>query len=61
VLLTIPTVVVLSMCIGAGSCGWPSSFRVRRRNLASWALRNRASSLALAADAVTSLRMVQVM
>ncbi len=45
--------------------GWrlcmPSSLRVRRRTLASLTLRKRAPNWALAADAETSLRMVQVM
>jgi hypothetical protein len=60
VLLAIPTVAVLLMCIGVGGCEWPSSSRVGHRILASWALRKRAPSLALAADATTSFRMVQV-
>jgi hypothetical protein len=42
VLLMMPTVVVLLMCIGVGDCRCPSSLRVRRRILASWALRKRA-------------------
>jgi hypothetical protein len=61
VLLTMPTVVVLLMWMGVGGCGCPSLSRVRWRILASWALRKRAPNLALAADAGTSLRMVQVM
>ncbi len=60
-LLTIPTVVVLSTCIGVGGCGCPSSSRTRCMTLASCALRNSAPSLASAADAATSLRIVQVM
>ena len=60
-LLTILTVVVLSTCIGVGGCVCPSSLRIRRMTLASCALRNSAPSSASAADAATSLRIVQVM
>ena len=58
---TIPTVVVLSMWIGVEGCGWPSSARVMRRIFASWAFRNKAPSSASAAEAATSLRIVQLM
>jgi hypothetical protein len=40
--------------------GCPSSLRVRRRTLASCALRKRSPNSASAADAATRLRMVQV-
>jgi hypothetical protein len=48
VLLTSPTVIVLSMCIGVGGCGCPSLPRVKQRTLASWALRKRAPNSASA-------------
>ena len=60
VLLTIPTAVVLSMCIGIGGCGWPNSWRMIRMIFASCALRKRAPSSASAADAATILRIVQL-
>jgi hypothetical protein len=60
VLLSIPPVVVLSTCMGVGGCGCPSSSRTRHSTLASCVLRNSAPSSASAADAATSLRMVQV-
>ena len=34
-LFTIPTALVLSMCIGVGSWGWPSSWSIRRMSRAS--------------------------
>ncbi len=57
VLLTIPTVVVLPMCIGVGGCGWQSSARMSRNT---YAFRKSAPSSASAVDAATSLRMVYV-
>ncbi len=60
VLLTIPTVVVLSICIKVGCCGWPSSKRTSWKTLASCAFRRSAQNLASAAEAATSLRMVHV-
>ena len=60
VLFTIPTAVVLSIWIGIRGCGWPNSVSIRRTTLASWALRNRAPSSALAAEAATSFRIEQV-
>jgi hypothetical protein len=59
-LLTIPTVVVLSMCIGVGGCVWPSSARMSHKTLASCAFKKSAPSSTSAAEAVTSLRMVHV-
>jgi hypothetical protein len=50
---------VLSICIGVGSCGCPSLARISRNTLASCAFRKSAPSLASAAEAATSLRMVQ--
>ncbi len=61
VLLTIPTVVALSMCIGVGGCGWPSSARMSQKTFASWAFRKSEPDLASAAEAATSLRMVHEM
>ncbi len=60
VLLTMPTVVLLLMWMGVGGGGCLSLSRVRRRTLASWALRKRAPSSALAVDVAIKLRMVQV-
>ena len=60
VLITIPTVVVLLMCIGVGGCGCPSSARTSRKTFASCAFRKSAPSSASAADAATSLSMVHV-
>ena len=54
-----PTTVVLSMCIGVGGCGWPSSCNVIRITCASFAFRNRDPSSASAAEAATNLRMLQ--
>jgi hypothetical protein len=48
------------MWMGVGGCGCPSSSRVRQSTLASWTLRKRTPNSALAEDAVTSLRMMQV-
>jgi hypothetical protein len=48
------------MWMGVGGCGCPSLSRVRQRTLASWVLRKRAPNSALATDAATNLRMVQV-
>jgi hypothetical protein len=59
--IAMSTVVVLLMWMSGGGCGCPSSLRVRRRTLASWALRKRAPNSASAVDVATSLRMVQVM
>ena len=53
VLLTIPTAVVLSMWIGIGGCGCPSSSKVSRKIFASCAFKNSAPSSASAADAAT--------
>ncbi len=60
VLLTIPTVVVLSMCIGVGGCGWLSSARISHNTLASCVFRKSAPSSASAAEAATSLRIAHV-
>ena len=59
VLFTIPTVVELSMWMGVGGCGCPSSSKVRHITLASFAFKNKAPSSASAADAATNLRIVQ--
>jgi hypothetical protein len=60
VLLTKSTVVVLSMCIGVGGCGWPSLARISRKTFASCAFKKSAPSSASAAEAAMSLRMVHV-
>jgi hypothetical protein len=60
VLFTIPTVVVLSMCIGVGGCGCHSLARTSQNTFASCAFRKSAPSLASAVDAATSFRMVHV-
>ena len=61
VLFTIPTVVLLSMCIGVDGCGCPSLLRTVLMILASCALKNKAPSSAPAVEAATSLSMVHVM
>ena len=61
VLFTMPTLVVLSMWIGVGSCECPSLWGVNHSILALRVLRNSAPSSDSAADAATSLRMAQVM
>jgi hypothetical protein len=61
VLLTMPTVIVLSICFSVGGYGCPRLFRVSQRTLASWALWKRAPDSATAADAAASLRTVQLM
>ena len=58
-LLTIPTVVVLSMCIGVGGCIWPNSVRAILITLASLAFRNKAPNSASAAEDATNFRTVQ--
>ena len=60
ILLTIPVVVVLSIWIGVGRCGWPYSLRVRRRILAPFELITRAPSSASAAKALTNRRIEHV-
>ncbi len=42
--------VALSVCIGVHGCGWPSSMRVCRMEMAFFALLNRAPNSASAAD-----------
>ena len=61
VLFTIPTDVVLSMWIGVGGWGWPSSWSISRMILASWLLMKSAPNYASASDAATSFSMVHVM
>ena len=58
VLFTIPTHVLLSMCIGVGGCGWPISWRFSLIILVCWVLRNNAPVSASAADQATSLMTV---
>ena len=60
VLLTMPTVVVLSICMGVDGCKWPSSLRTSCDTLFSCALRKSLPSSASAADTATSFRMVHV-
>ena len=52
--LTIPTAVVLSMCIGIGGCGCPSSLRVRHNIFAS---RVKLKNDQLNAQKVTTMQM----
>ena len=61
VLFNIPTAVVLSMWIGVGGWGWPSSWSIRRMIRASWVLMKSAPNSDSAADAATSFSMVHVM
>ena len=61
VLFTIPTDVVLSMWIGVGGWGWPSSWRIRCMIHASWVLMKSAPNSASSADAATHFSMVHVM
>ena len=56
-----PTAVVLSMWIGVGGWGWPSSWSISGMILASWVLMKSAPNSASAADAATSFSMVHVM
>ena len=58
VLLTISTVIELSMCIGVGGCGWPSSVSISLMILASFALRKSAPNSASAADEATNFNKV---
>ena len=58
-LFTIPTVVELSMWIGVGGWGCPSSSRVSLIIFASFAFRNNAPSYASAALAATNFKRVQ--
>ncbi len=48
------------MWMGVGGCECPSLSRDRQKTLDSWALRKRAPNSASAADAASSLRMMQV-
>ena len=52
-LFTIPTHVLLSMCIGVGGCGCPVSRKISLILLACWALKNSAPHSASAADEAT--------
>ena len=56
-----PTAILLSMWIGVGGWGWPSSWSISRIILASWVLMKSEPNSASAADAVTSFSMVPVM
>ena len=58
-LLTIPTVVVLSIWIGVGGWVWPNSVRAILITLASLAFRNKAPNSASAAEDATNLRTEQ--
>ena len=60
VFFTIPTAVVLSMWIGVGGWGWPSSWSIRRMIRASWLLMKIAPNSASVADTATSFNMVHV-
>ncbi len=61
VLLTMPTMVMLLICLGVSGCGCWSSARVRQRTLACWAYRKREPNSASAVDTATSLSILQVM
>ena len=54
-----PDAVLLSVTIGVGGCGWPSSSRVMRSGTASFALWKRPAHSASAALESTSLRILQ--
>ena len=56
VLLTIPTVVELSMCIGVGGWGCPNSCSVKHITFACLVFNNSAPSSASAADAATHFK-----
>ena len=58
--LTIPTAVVLSMCIGVGGCGRPSLESVRRTTCASFVFTDSAPSSASAAEAAIILSIAHV-
>ena len=60
-LLTIPTEVVLSTCIGVGGCGCPNYWSAILNTFDSLAFRKRAPSYASAVEAATSLRIAHVM
>ena len=49
VFFTMPTTVVLSMCISVGGCGWPNSSKIKRMILACLVFKNRDPSLDFAA------------
>ncbi len=53
-LLSSACAVALSVCIGVGGCGWPSSMRVCCMDTAVFALMNRAPNSASAADDMTA-------
>jgi hypothetical protein len=48
------------VCIGVGGCGWPISLRVMQSGMDSCWLRNKAPTLAPAADAMTLHRIWHV-
>ena len=58
VLLTIPTIQVLSICIDVGGCGCPNSSSVMHMVLASFAIKNSAPSSASAAEAATNFNIL---
>ena len=58
VLFAMPTAVVLSMWMGVGGGGCPSSCNMIRMTSASLALRNKAPSSASAAEAVMHFKIV---
>ena len=60
VIFAIPAAVVLLQCMGVGGCRWPSSLSVSLIIFASFAFKNIAPNSASVADAVTNLRIVQV-
>ena len=61
VLFNMQTAVVLSMWIGVGGWGWPSSWSIRCMICASWVFMKSAPNYASTADAATSFSMVHVM
>ena len=59
-LLTMPMAVELSICIGMGGCGCPTSCNMSLMTFNSCVFTNKAPNLATAKDAVTSLRVSHV-
>ena len=60
ILTTVPTAVVVSMCIGADGWGCPNYVRIRRMNVDFFAFTHNAPSSASAADAVTTFKIAHV-
>jgi hypothetical protein len=59
-IFTIPTAVVLLMCIGVGDGGWPTSARTIQTMRASFVFTKRALSSASAAEAATIFKIAYV-